>query len=68
MNYRKFYEKEHTMKIPKDWDIHHIDFDHNNNDINNLIAIPKYIHVFLHKELGYCGRKEIEKMIKITEK
>ena len=39
-NYRKIYE-QHYGPIPKDTDgrsyeIHHIDGNHNNNDINNL--------------------------------
>ena len=64
MNYRKYYERKNNKQIPKDWDVHHIDFNHDNNEIKNLIAIPKVLHVFIHKDIGYCDRNEIEKMLK----
>ena len=34
--HRKIYEQYHGIKIPKDMEIHHIDGNHSNNDINNL--------------------------------
>ena len=67
--YRTLYENE-IGSIPKNWDIHHIDFNHDNNDIENLIAVPKIVHVIIHK-CGLCSREEIERMIdiyKITNK
>tara|TARA_R100000655_G_scaffold9865_1_gene24286 strand:+ start:506 stop:712 length:207 start_codon:yes stop_codon:yes gene_type:complete len=66
MNYRKLYENK-IGKIPNDWEIHHIDFNHNNNDINNLIAIPKIVHVVIH-QTGYSNRSEINNLIKIYNK
>lgn len=50
-NYRKFYEKQTGKKIPKDFDVHHIDFNRENNDIMNLVAIPKELHRNYHKSL-----------------
>lgn len=47
-NYRKFYEKQTGKKIPKDFDIHHIDFNRENNDIMNLVAIPRELHKKYH--------------------
>ena len=47
-NYRKFYEKETGKKIPKDFDVHHIDFNRENNDIMNLVAMPKKLHQRYH--------------------
>jgi hypothetical protein len=47
-NYRKFYEEQTGKKIPKDFDVHHIDFNRNNNDIINLVAIPKKLHKKYH--------------------
>ena len=37
------WEKE-KGKIPKGWDIHHIDFDKTNNDIKNLECLSKEEH------------------------
>ena len=66
MNYRKVYVKENG-KIPKDWEIHHIDFNHNNNNIDNLISLPKIVHVVIH-QTGYLNRSEINKLIKTYNK
>lgn len=38
--YRKIYRRTFG-EIPKGWVIHHKDGNHNNNDINNLIAVTK---------------------------
>ena len=62
-NYRSLYINQ-IKSIPKDWEIHHIDFNHNNNDVKNLIAVPKIVHVTIHK-CGLCSRAEIERMIEI---
>lgn len=35
-------------EIPDGYDIHHVDFDKNNNDISNLVALPKSDHQKLH--------------------
>jgi hypothetical protein len=48
-NYKKIYEKYCNIKIPKGYDIHHIDCDHNNNDINNLVMLPKKLHNEYHR-------------------
>ena len=61
MNYRKLYT-EQIGKIPYNWDIHHIDFNHDNNNIDNLIAVPKIVHKVIH-QTGYLERKEIEDLI-----
>ena len=66
MNYRKLYENK-IGKISNDWEIHHIDFNHNNNDIDNLIAIPKIVHVVIH-QTGYLNRSEINNLINIYNK
>lgn len=51
MNYRKYYCEYHRVEIPIDYDIHHIDYNHKNNDINNLVALPKELHKKLHDTL-----------------
>lgn len=62
-NYRSFYKNEIEL-YPTDWEIHHIDFNHENNSKENLIAVPKIVHVTIHK-CGLCSRAEIERMIAI---
>lgn len=57
-DYRKLYEQEHKVKVPKSYEIHHIDFNHDNNDILNLVALPKKLHKELHMRydtLKSCG-------------
>jgi hypothetical protein len=46
---------QHHGPIPKDhtgrpYDIHHIDGNRKNNDINNLVAVPIHIHYAIHYE------------------
>lgn len=62
VNYRKLYESIHG-KINQGWDIHHIDWSRENNDIDNLIAIPKKIHFLTHKYWGYIDRNEYEQLL-----
>jgi hypothetical protein len=64
-NYRKLYEN-HIGKIPDKWEIHHIDFNHNNNSLDNLIAVPSMVHMVIHQS-GYIPRDEIENLIQIYE-
>ena len=60
MHYRKFYEKLTNKKIPKDFEVHHIDFDRENNDIHNLIAIPRDLHRKYHSSFKQCEYYEIK--------
>lgn len=59
--YRLVYEDVHG-KINDEWDVHHIDWNHKNDDLNNLIAIPKKVHQLIHNYLGYTTREECEKL------
>jgi len=59
VNYRKLYEKHHNLKIPKDWEIHHIDANRQNNEPENLIMLPKQLHRALHNYIGLLPRKEL---------
>lgn len=47
MNYRKFYEKE-VCFIPKNFVIHHLDSNRENNDLKNLLMLPKELHNRYH--------------------
>lgn len=63
MLHRYKYEKE-VGKIPNGWDIHHIDHNRLNNDIDNLVAMPKSIHAWLFSE----GSNQFVKKTAGTEK
>lgn len=50
MSYRKIYCKELWIsRISKSFDIHHIDHNRKNNDIENLVALPQTLHIKYHK-------------------
>lgn len=49
MSYRNKYEEKTGLKVPSSFDIHHIDLNRKNNDINNLVAIPRELHRDYHK-------------------
>ena len=65
INYRKLYEKNISV-IPDNWEVHHIDFNHENNQLDNLIAIPSMVHMIIHQS-GFIPRDEIENLIQIYE-
>src|SRR5882672_4526506 len=44
--------KTHFGPIPRGWDVHHIDFDKSNNDIENLIALPHQFHNKIHYQMA----------------
>ena len=62
--YRLVYEDVHG-KIEDNWDVHHIDWNHKNDDLNNLIAIPQKVHQLIHNYLGYTTREECELLTKL---
>lgn len=67
MDYRKFYEEQTKKKVPKNFEIHHIDENRNNNSIENLVAIPFDLHQKIHLwvtndniDLSFSNRIDIE--------
>lgn len=58
-NYRKIYEEALGIKIPEGHEIHHIDFDRNNNTIKNLISLPKELHQRYHSILKEVYKIEL---------
>lgn len=44
---------ENFGRIPDNYHVHHIDNNHDNNDPNNLVAIPKSYHKSLHSNYGF---------------
>ncbi len=49
-HYRTIYKNHYGVKLRRGYLIHHIDGNHNNNEIENLIEIPKYTHRWIHKK------------------
>ena len=47
-NYRRYYANYFNIVIPQDYVIHHIDHNRDNNNIENLILLPKDLHQQLH--------------------
>ena len=47
-NYRTKYKRYYDIDFSSDYDIHHIDFDRTNNEIDNLILLPKMLHQKYH--------------------
>lgn len=48
MDYRKYYEQYYGIKIPAQYDIHHMDLNRDNNSIDNLLLLPKDVHHRYH--------------------
>lgn len=51
-NYRKYFKDYYGINFSEDYDIHHIDLNHDNNDINNLMLLPKVLHSKYHMLLN----------------
>ena len=54
MDYRKFYEQILNVKLKKEEEVHHLDRNRGNNEINNLVAIPRKLHRQYHLCLIMC--------------
>lgn len=50
-NYRKYYKDYYSIEFGREFDIHHIDRNRENNDISNLILLPKTLHQKYHTKL-----------------
>ena len=52
MRYRDYFKKYYGIEFSKKYEIHHIDLNHNNDDITNLMLIPKDLHEKYHKAVA----------------
>ena len=64
-NYRKIYEKKCNIKIPEGYEIHHIDMHRENNDIFNLVMLPKELHNKYHTYLQQLQFSRYEIVTKV---
>lgn len=55
IDYRKKYELYYGIKLTTDCVIHHIDFDRTNNEIENLLLLPRKLHAKYHFILNVIG-------------
>ena len=58
MSCKRLFEEKYDVIIPRDFEVHHIDLNHFNNDLSNLMILPKVLHRKYH-ESHRCF-KEIE--------
>lgn len=56
MDYRKIYEQHYNITLENDMVIHHIDLDRSNNDISNLLMLPRNLHSKYHMCLNALRR------------
>lgn len=48
-DYREKFKRYYGLEFSKDYHIHHIDLNHSNNDIENLMIVPKELHEVYHE-------------------
>lgn len=51
-NYRLKYKRYYNIDFGRDFEIHHIDLNRENNDISNLLLLPKKLHAQYHLVLN----------------
>lgn len=59
-NYRMKYKRHYGIDFGADFVVHHIDFNRENNDISNLLLLPKWLHAKYHliiNALSICPDK-----------
>ena len=60
MTYREKYKRYYRIEFSKEYVVHHIDFDRENNDISNLLLLPKELHAKYHlilNAISVCPQK-----------
>lgn len=51
-DYRQIYKDNYGIEFTSDYEVHHIDMNRNNNDISNLLLLPKKLHHQYHFALS----------------
>ncbi len=64
-NYRRKYKKHYGIDFSRKYDIHHIDLNHENDDIGNLVLLPKKLHSRYHFLLSSCRISENSTIISL---
>lgn len=48
VDYRRAYKRYFNIEFGSEYVVHHIDFDRENNDISNLLLLPRELHSKYH--------------------
>ena len=48
-NYRQFYKEYYGIEFGREFEVHHIDKNRDNNNIENLVLLPAKAHNYYHK-------------------
>lgn len=48
-DYKRKFEKEYDVIIPEGYDIHHINMDHEDDNLMNLMVLPRDLHREYHQ-------------------
>ena len=62
-DYRSYYKEYFNIDFGKEFDVHHIDCNRDNNDIKNLLLLPKKLHVTYHTLKNEIALLEVPKKI-----
>lgn len=62
-DYRLKYKRYFNIDFSNNYVIHHIDLNHNNNDINNLVLLPKKLHTKYHLYLDTLKQSKLPNML-----
>lgn len=68
-DYRQYYKDYYGIEFDDNMVVHHIDFDRTNNNIDNLLLLPKEVHAKYHwyvSSLGGTGTGIINGDARIT--
>ena len=55
VDYRQLYKDYFGIDFGSDMVVHHIDFDRTNNDIDNLLLMPRELHAKYHMHVSQLG-------------
>ncbi len=63
MNYRKYFKEYYGIDFSKEYEVHHIDLNRENNDIRNLMLLPKTLHRKYHMALSVFNQFQVNPCI-----
>lgn len=49
---KEYFGFSSLKELPKGYDIHHKDANHQNNDLHNLVLLPRDVHMLIHRHFG----------------
>lgn len=67
MNYREKYKKHYGIEFSEDYVVHHINHNRDDNDIENLLLLPKILHQQYHFYYERAQFDKFDKKIKTNE-